>query len=124
MPSQTQERAEFEMEVGAQQEEVGGQQEEEEEEEDDKNISSDSSSDGNNSNNNSSHGMRSRPRKQAEAKEGPKEVTEERRKQLAAAGKIGAEKSASSRSRPFFIRVETSGRFVSDTITQIRGHRP
>jgi len=85
---------------------VGGQQEEEEEEEDDKNINSDSSSDGSNSNNYSSHCVRSRPKKHAEAKEGLKEVTEERRKQLAAAGKIRAEKSASSRSRPFFIRVE------------------
>ena len=100
-------------------ENVGGQQEEEEKEEDDLNISSDdSSSDDSSSDNNSSRGVRWRPREQVEAKEGPKELTEERRKQLAAAGKIGGEESTSLRLRPSFIRdrEDTSGRFVLETL--------
>jgi len=93
--------------VGMEVENVGGQQEEEEEEkeEDDLNISSDdsssddSSSDDSSSDNNSSRGVRRRPREQVEAKEGPKELTEERRKQLAAAGRRKG-KVSRQRSRP------------------------
>jgi len=110
--------------AGMEVENVGGQQEEEEKEEDDLNISSDdsssddSSSDDSSSDNNSSRGVRWRPREQVEAKEGPKELTEERRKQLAAAGKIGGEESTSLRLRPSFIRdrEDTSGRFVLETL--------
>ena len=110
--------------AGMEVENVGGQQEEEEKEEDDLNISSDdsssddSSSNDSSSDNNSSGGLRWRPREQVEAKEGPKELTEERRKQLAAAGKIGGEESPSLRLRPSFIRdrEDTSGRFVLETL--------